>query len=126
MLTRDEPFQILYEVQSKCNDINQKIDSIIHLLEMLETYMTYSSLMQDLGPLTGGNSNPSHSDPPKKGAPTMNPQEMQKILSSIKKDDKPMSQDEFDNIFETLKQGKSQEEIARMEQMVQMAKNFMK
>ena len=56
----------------------------------------------------------------------MNPQEFQKILSAMRKDDKPMTQDEFDTIFETLKQGKSKEEIARMEQMVEMAKSFMK
>ena len=34
--------------------------------------------------------------------------------------------DEFNQIFETLKQGKSAEEVARMEQMVQLAKSFMK
>ena len=56
----------------------------------------------------------------------MNPQELQKILSSVKKSDKPMSEDEFNAIFESMKQGKSQEEIARMEQMVQMARSFMK
>ncbi len=124
MHAREEPFQILYEVQAKCSEISQKVDSILHMLELLETYMTYSNLMRDLSP--GDNSGSSHPNSSSKGNDAMNPQEFQKILSSVRKDDKPMSQDEFDTIFETLKQGKSPEEVARMEQMVQMAKSFMK
>lgn len=124
-MPKEESFQILYEVKAKCSEINNKVDSILRLLEILETYMTYSNLMQEMGP-PGGDSRippPSFSS---KGNDAMNPQELQKILSSVKNNDKPMSEDEFNTIFETMKQGKSQEEIARMEQMVQMAKNFMK
>ena len=124
MHAREEPFQILYEVQAKCSEISQKVDSILHMLELLETYMTYSNLMRDLSP--GDNSGSSHPNSSSKGNDAMNPQELQKILSSVKKSDKPMSEDEFNAIFESMKQGKSQEEIARMEQMVQMARSFMK
>ena len=46
-------------------------------------------------------------------------------MNAAKNSDQPMSQDEFNQIFETLKQGKSTEEVARMEQMVQLAKSFM-
>lgn len=125
MHTKEEPFHVLCEVQTKCNEISQKIDSIMHLLEMLETYMTYSHLMQDFG-MPSGESKAPPPNSSSKGSNAMNPQELQKILNTVKKDDNPMSQDEFDTIFETLKQGKSPEEIARMEQMVQMAKSFMK
>ncbi len=124
-MSKEEPYQILYEVKAKCSEINNKVDSILHLLEILETYMTYSNMMQEMGPPGGGPTSP----PPNfssKGNDAMNPQELQKILSSVKKNDKPMSEDEFNSICETMKQGKSPEEIARMEQMVQMAKSFMK
>lgn len=123
-MLKEEPFQILYEVQAKCSEISQKIDSILQLLQVLETYMTYSNLMRDAAPSDDSKSHHPNNSP--KGNDAMNPQEFQKIISAVRKDDKPMTQDEFDAIFETLKQGKSQEEIARMEQMVQMAKSFMK
>lgn len=124
--TGEEPFQILYEVKSKCSELTQKVDSILNLLQMLETYMTYSHLMQDLEQSAGDPKKTSHSNSVSKGADFMNPQDLQKLMSSVKQNDHPMSQDEFDTIFETLKQGKSKEEIARMEQMVQMAKSFLK
>ena len=121
----EEPFQVLYEVKAKCSEINNKVDSILRLLEMLETYMTYSNLIQEMGP-PGGEFKAPPPNFSSKGNDAMNPQELQKILSSVKKSDKPMSEDEFNAIFESMKQGKSQEEIARMEQMVQMARSFMK
>ena len=108
-MPKEEPFQVLYEVKAKCSEINNKVDS---------------NLMRDLSP--GDNSGSSHPNSSSKGNDAMNPQELQKILSSVKKSDKPMSEDEFNAIFESMKQGKSQEEIARMEQMVQMARSFMK
>ncbi len=123
-MLKEEPFQILYEVQARCGEINQKIDSILQMLQVLETYMTYSNIMRDMAP--SGDSQAPHPPNSPKGNDAMNPQEFQKILSAMRKDDKPMTQDEFDTIFETLKQGKSKEEIARMEQMVEMAKSFMK
>ena len=124
-MLKEEPFQILYEVQARCGEINQKIDSILQMLQVLETYMTYSNIMRDMAP-SGDLEYRGTGKKQMKGNDAMNPQEFQKILSAMRKDDKPMTQDEFDTIFETLKQGKSKEEIARMEQMVQMAKSFMK
>ena len=56
----------------------------------------------------------------------MNPKDLQKIMNVAKQSDQQMSQDDFNQIFDTLKQGKSPEEVARMEQMVQLAKSFMK
>lgn len=122
---REEPFHLLWEVKHKCGELTQKIDSLIHLFQMLETYMTYSNLMRDFEQ-TDSAAQGSRSNSQSKGTDAMNPQDMQKILSSVKNKDHSMTQDEFDTIFETLKQGKSQEEVARMEQMVQMAKNFLK
>jgi len=122
---REEPFHLLCEVKHKCGELTQKIDSLIHLFQMLETYMTYSNLMRDFEQ-AGNDTHSSRSDSHSKGNDAMNPQDMQKILSSVKNKDHSMTQDEFDTIFETLKQGKSQEEVARMEQMVQMAKSFLK
>jgi len=57
---------------------------------------------------------------------SMNPNDFQKIMNAAKNSNQQMSQEEFNQIFETLKQGKSPEEVARMEQMVQLAKSFMK
>ena len=56
----------------------------------------------------------------------MEPSEFQKIMNMAKNSDHPMSEGEFQEIFNTLKQGKSEEEVARMEQMVKLAKSFMK
>ena len=36
-MPKEEPFQVLYEVKAKCSEINNKVDSILRLLEMLET-----------------------------------------------------------------------------------------
>ena len=47
------------------------------------------------------------------------------MMNAAKNSNQPMSQEEFNQIFDTLKQGKSPEEVARMEQMVQLAKSFM-
>ena len=126
--TREEPFQILYEVKSKCNEINQKIDSVLQLLQMLETYMHYSTLMRDLesGNVPKPESSEENSKGNSKGVDPMNPHDLQKLMSTFKNNDQPMSQEEFNTIFESLKQGKSKEEIARMDQMLQMAKSFMK
>lgn len=120
---REEPFQILYDVKSKCSEINQKVDSILNLLQILETYMNYSTLMRDLESATSPKAGSSEGN--SKGVDPMNPHDLQKLMSAVKNNDHPLSQDEFDTIFETLKQGKSKEEIARMEQMVQMAKSFL-
>ena len=41
----DERYRILYELQHKCNELNRKIDSLIRMMEILTTYMQYSSMM---------------------------------------------------------------------------------
>ncbi len=64
--------------------------------------------------------------PMPEGSETMNPNDFQKIMNAAKNSNQQMSQAEFNQIFETLKQGKSPEEVARMEQMVQLARSFMK
>ena len=56
----------------------------------------------------------------------MNPNDFQKLMNAVRQSDHQMTQDEFNQLFEALKQGKSAEEVARMEQMVQLAKSFMK
>lgn len=115
----EDVYQVLHELQKKCNDLNQKIDSIIRIMEIFTAYMQYSNMMSGLGP-----------DFPFKmateGSENMNPRDFQKIMNAAKQSDQQMTQDEFNQIFETLKQGKSAEEVARMEQMVQLAKSFMK
>ena len=40
----------------------------------------------------------------------MNPKDLQKMMNAAKQSDHQMSQDEFNKIFETMKQGKSPEE----------------
>lgn len=45
----DERYRILYELQHKCNELNRKIDSLIRMMEMLTTYMKYSSIMTGNG-----------------------------------------------------------------------------
>ena len=56
----------------------------------------------------------------------MNQNDFQRILNAARQSDHPMTEDEFNQLFEALKQGKSAEEAARMEQMVQLAKSFLK
>ena len=120
-----EAYQILHDVKDKCSELTQKIDSLLKLLSMLETYFTYSNLMKDFESVNSVDTPPTAETTPK-GAQAMNPQDMQQILSSMQNKDQSMSQAEFDTIFETLKQGKTKEEIDRMEQMVKMAKSFLK
>ena len=110
---------ILYDVQKLCHDLSNKIDSVIHMLEIFSMYNQYSNMMWDF--------RPDISPPDKQErSETMNPQDFQKIMNKVKQSDQSMSQDEFNQIFEAMKQGKSAEEVARMEQMVQMAKSFLK
>jgi Xaa-Pro aminopeptidase len=109
MNLNDDGYKILHDVQKKCNDLNRKIDSIIRIMEIFTAYMQYSAMMTE-----------------QEGSETMNPNDFQKIMNAAKQSDKQMSDTEFNQIFETLKQGKSAEEVARMEQMVQIAKSFMK
>ena len=119
-----ESYQILHDVKDKCSELTEKIDSVLNLLSMLETYVTYSNLMKDFGS-AGSESAPPPAKNTPKGSTSMNPQEIQKILSSMQNKDQPISETEFNTIFETLKQGKSKEEVDRMEQMVKMAKSFL-
>lgn len=119
MNQNEDHYKALYDVQKKCGDLNHKIDSMIRIMGMFSAYMQYSNLMSDLDPNTVPLSAAERSD-------SMNPKDLQRLLNTTKQSDQPMSQDEFNRILDTLKQGKSPEEIARMEQMVQMAKNFMK
>lgn len=119
MMVTEDVCQVLHDVQKKCNELNQKIDSIIRIMETFTTYMQYSSLMKDFNPDIFSKTTPE-------GSESMNPKDFQKIMNAARQSDQQMSQDEFNQIFETLKQGKSAEEVARMEQMVQLAKTFMK
>ena len=154
----EDGYKVLHDVQKKCNELNQKIDSIIRIMEIMTVYMQYSNKMADmpespdmsamadiLSKMTGmqnTDDGPSMesmfrdfqealkdgSPPPPmpEGSETMNPIDFQKIMNAAKNSNQQMSQEEFDQLFDTLKQGKSPEEVARMEQMVQLAKSFMK
>lgn len=115
----DDACSVLHEVQNKLNELNQKIDSIIRIMEIFTAYMKYSNMMSEFNPDFFSKMMPEGSD-------NMNPRDFQKIMNAAKQSEQQMSQDEFNQIFETLKQGKSAEEVARMEQMVQLAKSFMK
>ncbi|MCI8559307.1 MAG: hypothetical protein HFI19_16450 [Lachnospiraceae bacterium] len=133
----EDGYKLLHDVQKKCNELNQKIDSMIRIMEMLTAYMQYSNMMSNMSDFSDMPSMQEQWDdtdnpeafspsPMPEGSETMNPNDFQKIMNATKNSNQQMSQDEFNQIFETLKQGKSPEEVARMEQMVQLAKSFMK
>lgn len=133
----EDGYKLLHDVQKKCNELNQKIDSMIRIMEMLTAYMQYSNMMSNMSDFSDmpnmqeqwdDTDNPEafSPSPMPEGSETMNPNDFQKIMNAAKNSNQQMSQDEFNQIFETLKQGKSPEEVARMEQMVQLAKSFMK
>ena len=69
---------------------------------------------------------PAFSQSPPEGSEGMDPNDFQKLMNTARQSDHQMTQDEFNQLFEALKQGKSAEEVARMEQMVQLARSFMK
>ena len=122
-------YRVLYDVQKKCNELSQKIDSIIRMMEMLTTYIQYSNMMSefqaDMQP--GSPEEPgAFSQSPPEGSEGMDPNDVQKLMNTARQSDHQMTQDEFNQLFEALKQGKSAEEVARMEQMVQLARSFMK
>ena len=122
-------YRVLYDVQKKCNELSQKIDSIIRMMEMLTTYIQYSNMMSefqaDMQP--GSPEEPgAFSQSPPEGSEGMDPNDLQKLMNTARQSDHQMTQDEFNQLFEALKQGKSAEEVARMEQMVQLARSFMK
>lgn len=119
MNPNEDFYKMLHDVQVKCNELNKKIDSVIRIMEVFTTYMQYSNMMSDFNP-------DSFSQVISEGSESMNPKDLQKIMNVAKQSDQQMSQDDFNQIFDTLKQGKSPEEVARMEQMVQLAKSFMK
>lgn len=133
----NDGYKILYDVQKKCNELNRKIDSIIRIMEMITTYIQYSNMMSEFqagmqaGPSASENPDISESpdafsQSPPEGSEGMNPNDFQKLMNAARQSDHQMTQDEFNQLFEALKQGKSAEEVARMEQMVQLAKSFMK
>ena len=133
----NDGYKILYDVQKKCNELNRKIDSIIRIMEMITTYIQYSNMMSEsqagmqAGPSASENPDVSESpdafsQSPPEGSEGMNPNDFQKLMNAARQSDHQMTQDEFNQLFEALKQGKSAEEVARMEQMVQLAKSFMK
>ena len=133
----NDGYKILYDVQKKCNELNRKIDSIIRIMEMITTYIQYSNMMSEFqagmqaGPSASENpdvfeSPDAFSQSPPEGSEGMNPNDFQKLMNAARQSDHQMTQDEFNQLFEALKQGKSAEEVARMEQMVQLAKSFMK
>lgn len=122
-------YRVLYDVQKKCNELSQKIDSIIRMMEMLTTYIQYSNMMSefqaDMQP--GSPEEPgAFSQSPPEGSEGMDPNDFQKLMNTARQSDHQMTQDEFNQLFEALKQGKSAEEVARMEQMVQLARSFIK
>ena len=127
----NDGYKILYDVQKKCNELNRKIDSIIRIMEMITTYIQYSNMMSEFqsgmqaGPSASGDPDAFSQSPPE-GSEGMNPNDFQKLMNAARQSDHQMTQDEFNQLFEALKQGKSAEEVARMEQMVQLAKSFMK
>ena len=133
MNRNEDLYKVLHEVQTMCNELNRKIDSIIQIMEVFTMYMQYSNMMSDFNILKAINasfsifsqSNASKNQTERSDT-HMNPQDLQKMMTAAKQSNQQMTQDEFNQIFETLKQGKSAEEVARMEQMVQMAKSFMK
>ena len=124
----EDSYKLLHDVQKKCNELNQKIDSIIRIMEMLTAYMQYSNMMSNMQNERDAEDNPEAFSPPPmpERGDSMNPNDFQKIMNAAKNSNQQMSQEEFNQIIETLKQGKSPEEVARMEQMVQLAKSFMK
>lgn len=130
----DERYRILYELQHKCNELNRKIDSLIRMMEMLTTYMKYSSIMNEMAAVQPSKSDSDsdsddgqvHFDDAPERSIIWNPGSFRKLWNMAKNSDHPMSEGEFQEIFNTLKQGKSEEEVARMEQMVKLAKSFMK
>ena len=137
MILGNDGYKILYDVQKKCNELNRKIDSIIRIMEMITTYIQYSNMMSEFQ--AGMQADPSASEnpdvsespdafsqSPPEGSEGMNPNDFQKLMNAARQSDHQMTQDEFNQLFEALKQGKSAEEVARMEQMVQLAKSFMK
>lgn len=103
----EESYRILHELQRKCCELNQKIDSLLRMMEMMTFYIQYSNAASE-------------------GNGAMDPNELQKLMNQAKNSGKEMTDNEFEAIFDSLKQGKSEEEIARMEQMVKLAKSFMK
>lgn len=122
-------YRVLYDVQKKCNELSQKIDSIIRMMEIITTYIQYSNMMSefqaDMQP--GSPEEPgAFSQSPPEGSEGMDPNDFQKLMNTARQSDHQMTQDEFNQLFEALKQGKSAEEVARMEQMVQLARSFMK
>ena len=125
MNRNEDLYKVLHEVQTMCNELNRKIDSIIQIMEVFTMYMQYSNMMSDFNPDLFSQSNASKNQTERSDT-HMNPQDLQKMMNAAKQSNQQMTQDEFNQIFETLKQGKSAEEVARMEQMVQMAKSFMK
>jgi len=112
-------YQMLYDVQKLCYELYEKIDSVIRIMEILRIYMQYSNMMTDVQPDLFSKFMPERSE-------KMNPMDFQKMMNTAKQSDQQMSPEEFNKLFETLKQGKSPDEIARMEQMVQLAKSFLK
>lgn len=132
----NDGYKILHDVQRKCNELNRKIDSIIRIMEMLTTYLQYSSLMSEFQSAQGTDAPPpdyqthsgsgAFSQSPPEGSDAMNQNDFQRILNAARQSDHPMTEDEFNQLFEALKQGKSAEEAARMEQMVQLARSFLK
>lgn len=139
----EDGYKLLHDVQKKCNELNRKIDSIIRIMEMMTAYMQYSNMMSNMSDFpdiqnmqnmwntqkqSDKEDNPEAFSPPPmtEGSEDMNPNDFQKMMNAAKNSNQQMSQEEFNQIFDTLKQGKSPEEVARMEQMVQLAKSFMK
>ena len=127
----NDGYKILYDVQRKCIELNRKIDSIIRIMEMITTYIQYSNMMSEFqngvqAEPAGSGEPGAFSQSPPEGSDGMNPNDFQKLMNAARQSDHQMTQDEFNQLLEALKQGKSAEEVARMEQMVQLAKSFMK
>lgn len=123
----DDGYRILHDLQKKCCELNRKIDSILRMMEMLTTYMQYSGMMAEMSAATLPEDirQPSEAAAPE-GNGAMEPGDLQKLMNLTKSSNQPLSEQEFQHFFDELKKGKSEEEIARMEQMVKLARSFMR
>ena len=116
----DDGYRILRDLQRKCNELGRKIDSILRMMELMTTYMQYSGMMAEMAAVTAEKEHPdaqAREDAPgnEVNMARMDPRELQRMSDGV-----------LHEIFESLKKGKNQDEIARMEQMVQLARSFMK
>ena len=103
MNPNDDGYKILRDVQKKCHELNQKIDSMIRIMEVFTAYMQYSNKMADMDPL-------DVTQFMSEGSENMNPKDFQKIMNAAKNSDQPMSPHGTDGtagkkLYDAVKQG---------------------